>query len=193
MEAETRIVDSDGLLDAAFPEFSLVNPDMTVNLDLEGIAVSSKGGFWVINEGRGTVGDEDRPVESNNCIIKVAVDGTVEEVIKLPAEIDAIQFRFGFEGVAEQGDFLIVVFQRAWSDSENPRIGIYHTVDMTWKFVFYPLDEPLSPNGGWVGLSDISPLGYGEFMVVERDNQGSWQIIKLTDTHCVCRNEMIVW
>lgn len=29
-----------------------------------------------------------------------------------------------------------------------------------------------SQNGGWVGLSDISSLGGGQFLVVERDNQG---------------------
>jgi len=34
------------------------------------------------------------------------------------------------------------------------------------------LDEPESQNGGWVGLSDIAPLGNGQFLVLERDNQG---------------------
>lgn len=29
----------------------------------------------------------------------------------------------------------------------------------------------MSPNGGWVGLSDIATLGGGQFLVVERDNQ----------------------
>jgi hypothetical protein len=30
-----------------------------------------------------------------------------------------------------------------------------------------------SPNGGWVGLSEITALGNGEFAVVERDNQAN--------------------
>jgi len=42
----------------------------------------------------------------------------------------------------------------------------------TWQFMFYPLDAVASPNGGWVGLSDITALGAGKFMLLERDNQG---------------------
>ena len=30
---------------------------------------------------------------------------------------------------------------------------------------------PESPNGGWVGLSDITFVGDGKFLVLERDNQ----------------------
>ena len=41
----------------------------------------------------------------------------------------------------------------------------------TWTFVFFPLNAPESPNGGWVGLSDITFVGGGEFLVLERDNQ----------------------
>jgi hypothetical protein len=36
----------------------------------------------------------------------------------------------------------------------------------------YPLDEPESQYGGWVGLSDVESLGEGVFLVLERDNQG---------------------
>jgi len=38
--------------------------------------------------------------------------------------------------------------------------------------MFYPLDPVASPNGGWVGLSDITALGSNKFLVIERDNQG---------------------
>jgi Esterase-like activity of phytase len=39
--------------------------------------------------------------------------------------------------------------------------------------VFYPLDTYSSQfAGGWVGLSEITSLGNGEFMVLERDNRG---------------------
>merc|ERR1711998_350729 len=34
-------------------------------------------------------------------------------------------------------------------------------------------DAVESQNGGWVGLSDIAPLGNKQFLVLERDNQGS--------------------
>lgn len=62
--------------------------------------------------------------------------------------------------------------QRAWGGEKDPRLGIFNTATAEWKFVFYPLGQPESQNGGWVGLSDIAPLGGGEFMVLERDNQG---------------------
>ena len=178
VESATRIMDSNDILSAAFnPDdfegYVMVNDDKTVNIDPEGIALSHTGSLWIANEGRGTVGDEDRPIETRNFIIKVAADsGVIEELVTLPDEVNDIQVRFGFEGVAEQGDYLVVVIQRAWGEEENPRVGIYNTQDKTWKFVFYPLDERESQNGGWVGLSDIAPLGDGKFLVLERDNQG---------------------
>lgn len=83
----------------------------------------------------------------------------IEKVVLLPAELKEIQLRFGFEGVAEDGDYVVVAFQRAWGEDEYPRFGIYNSETGAWKFVFYPLGQPESQNGGWVGLSDIAPLG----------------------------------
>lgn len=169
---EMRVMDSDGVLAAAFPNSTLVNDDMTVNLDQEGIAVSREGGYWIANEGAGTVGDIENPVTTANFVVKVSTEGVIETVVTLPEEIDAIQVRFGFEGIAEYGDFIVVAFQRAWGEEANPRLGIYDTTSSTWKFVFYPLDTPSSQNGGWVGIGDLSPVGNGDFVVLERDNQG---------------------
>ncbi|MFP5305118.1 MAG: esterase-like activity of phytase family protein, partial [Gammaproteobacteria bacterium] len=59
-----------------------------------------------------------------------------------------------------------------WAGDQNPRIGIYDIAADSWSFVFYPLDAVESQNGGWVGLSDLTALGGGRFLVVERDNQG---------------------
>ena len=73
---------------------------------------------------------------------------------------------------------LFVLFQytscdsSAWGEESNPRIAVYDTVEGAWTYAFYPLDEPESLNGGWVGLSDIAPVGNGLFLVLERDNQG---------------------
>jgi hypothetical protein len=92
--------------------------------------------------------------------------------------VNAIQDRFGFEGVAEGQDALagkiVVAFQRAWvgEDTGYARLGIYDTADGKWSFVFYPLDAPESQNGGWVGISDIAPLPNGMFKVLERDDHG---------------------
>ena len=150
-----NIKDSNGIF-AAFPtpslEFSaedlaaMINEDDTVNIDQEGI-VAVEGGFWIAHEGRGTAGSESRPVESLNFLFKVDMEGVIEKVVSLPDEVNAIQLRFGFEGVTVEGDYVVVAFQRAWGEEANPRLGIYNTVDETWNFVFYPLDSAESQNG----------------------------------------------
>jgi hypothetical protein len=150
----------------------MINADGTVNLDPEGIAVASDGGFWIASEGAGTVAEATtRPITSHNLVVKIDASGTIERVITLPADLNDVQLRFGFEGIAESDGKLVVAFQRAWNGEANPRLGIYDLGNDSWSFVFYPLDTVASPNGGWVGLSDITALGNGQFLVVERDNQ----------------------
>lgn len=151
---------------------ALINNDKTVNIDPEGIAVASTGGFWVVSEGSGTVNDASRPINSLNFIFKTDASGVIEDVITLPAEVNDDQLRFGFEGVTEYNGSVYVAFQRAWGSDAHPRIGVYNTTNQTWSFFFYPLEPATSQNGGWVGLSDITSMGDGEFMVIERDNQG---------------------
>lgn len=151
---------------------ALVNADGSVNLDPEGIALASTGGFWIASEGSGTVGDAKRPIKSANLIFKLSASGVIEDIIQLPAAVNALQQRFGFEGVTESDGKLVVAFQRAWAGETQPRIGVYDLAAKTWQFMFYPLDAVTSPHGGWVGLSDITALGAGKFMLLERDNQG---------------------
>ena len=188
LDSELRITDADGVLaslavpdagavdpDANFDSLDLaamVNADQTVNLDPEGIAAAGDGGFWIASEGAGTVGDADRPVTSHNLVLKVSAAGVIERVITLPDALNAVQLRFGFEGIAESDGELVVAFQRAWDGEAHPRLGIYNLAAGSWRFVFYPLEAVASPNGGWVGLSDITALGGGEYLIVERDNQG---------------------
>lgn len=170
-----RISDSDGILAAALTAEEsaiLLNSDSTVNLDQEGIDVIGDGdGFWIASEGSGTVGDPDRPYETPNLLVRLDSMANIVEVITLPDEVNNIQARHGFEGVAVDGDNVVVTFQRAWDGESGPRLGLYNTATSSWKFVFYPLDEPESQNGGWVGLSDIESLGDGSFLILERDNQ----------------------
>jgi len=187
LQREIRITDPSGkiaALAATLPDVAsadafddsdlkaMVNADGSVNLDPEGIAVASAGGFWVASEGSGTVGDAAYPVKTANLIFKLSASGVIEDIIALPADVNAKQMRFGFEGVAESDGKLVVAFQRAWKGETSPRIGVYDLTAKTWQFMFYPLEKVSSPNGGWVGLSDITALGGGKFMLVERDNQG---------------------
>jgi len=156
---------------------ALINADNSVNIDPEGIAQASDGGFWVASEGSGSqpAYEPGRPITSLNFIFKTDASGVIEDVITLPDAVNAGQRRFGFEGIAEYDGAAYVAFQRTWSElgdaAGTVRIGVYDVTAGTWSFLFYTLDAPESPNGGWVGLSDITSLGNGEFLVVERDNQ----------------------
>lgn len=149
---------------------ALVNADGTVNIDPEGIAIASNGGFWIASEGyNGTAKDPN--ITSANLIFKVSATGIIEDIIQLPTGVNAKQTGNGYEGIAEADGKLVVAFQRAWTGDSHPRIGVYDLTTKTWSFLFYPLDLPTSPNGGWVGLSEIMALGSNRFAVIERDNQ----------------------
>ncbi|MEB3357305.1 MAG: esterase-like activity of phytase family protein [Synechococcales bacterium] len=182
LTSATTIKDTNGVFAAVQPfgDFTaedldiLINGDNTVNIDPEGIAATEDGFLWIASEGEGTVGDPARPIESLNFLFKVnAADGAIAQVVTLPDELNNIQSRFGLEGVAYDNGLLVAVLQRAWGDDPNPRVLVYDTNTSEWVGdYFYPLDEVESQNGGWVGLSDIAPLGDGRFLVLERDNQG---------------------
>ena len=70
---------------------------------------------------------------------------------------------------------MYVAFQREWEAAGDPdnfvRIGRYDTANDAWTFAYYEIGDPTSPNGGWVGLSEIVSLGARRFAVIERDNQ----------------------
>lgn len=151
---------------------AMINADKTVNIDPEGIALARGGGFWVASEGAGTVGDAANPVNSLNFLFKTDTNGVIEQVVTLPPAVNAMQLRFGFEGVAEYEGKLYVAFQRKWGSDPGVRIGIYDVAHASWEFAFYNLDPVVSQNGGWVGLSELTSLGNGKFLVIERDNQG---------------------
>ncbi len=171
--AEIRIVDTDGVL-ASLPLGTLpegtVNEDKTVNIDPEGIAKLADGSFWIASEGKGSL--IDGPVTSMNVLIETDANGVIQQAVTLPTEVNLLQRNNGFEGLAEYDGKLYVAFQRAWQTEDKVRIGIYDINAQSWSFLFYTLDTPESQNGGWVGLSEITALDNGEFVVIERDNQG---------------------
>ncbi|WP_133405404.1 esterase-like activity of phytase family protein [Parashewanella tropica] len=150
---------------------AMVNEDKTVNLDPEGIAMAANGGFWLVSEGSGTVGDKKKPVNSVNLLLKLNKDAEITRAHRLPEALENVQLRFGFEGVTESDGKVVIAMQRAWNDEETVRIAKFDPSNTSWKFFNYTLDEPKSQNGGWVGLSEITALKDGEFLVVERDNQ----------------------
>lgn len=173
LQEEIVLKDDLGKLAQIAPE--LVDEQGTVNLDLEGIAVREDSGFWAVSEGSGSTDDPNRPVTLPNLLLRLSSSGLIEEVVILPAETNDRQRRFGFEGVASVGagrtEQVYVAFQREWAGDPDNKVRIGRYADGKWRFFYYELEQPTSPNGGWVGLSELTFLGGDEFAVIERDNQ----------------------
>ena len=131
-------------------------------IDMEGITLDGDGGFFVASEGR-----TDRMIPHR--IYHIGSDGNIEDEISLPAELLAVERRFGFEGITKVGDTLWMVVQREWADDPENHIKIvaYDLETEEWGAVRY---EKAAPEKGWVGMSEI--VADGDFIyVVERDNQ----------------------
>lgn len=131
-------------------------------LDVEGIALAGDGGFWLASEGR-----TDRLTP--HAILRVDGKGEIRQEIGLPAELLNHEIRFGFEGIAVQGDLLWLAVQREWKDDPKGMVKLvaYNTKEKTWGAVHYPLE---AADGGWVGLSEITIHGDHGY-IVERDNK----------------------
>lgn len=139
------------------------NGETAQKLDLEGITLDGEGGFWLANEG-----DSDKLVP--HALIRVNAEGEIEDEVGFPVGLLAGQKRFGAEGVAKVGDTLWVALQREWGDDEKGSVKLlaYNTESEEWGAVRYPLEA--APEGGWVGLSEITVHGDYAY-IVERDNQ----------------------
>ena len=131
-------------------------------LDLEGITLDGEGGYWLASEGR-----TDRVIP--HAIYHVNADGEIEAEISLPAELLAVEKRFGFEGITKVGDTLWMAVQREWADdpADHVKLVAYNIASKEWGAVHYP---KAAADTGWVGLSEIVAQG-DFFYVVERDNQ----------------------
>ncbi|NDW53732.1 esterase-like activity of phytase family protein [Aliiroseovarius sp. PrR006] len=134
-------------------------------LDLEGITLDGKGGFYVASEGR-----TERLIP--HAIYHVNADGSIKNLkgeIGIPPELAAVEKRFGFEGITKVGDTLWMAVQREWKDDPKNHVKLvaYNLETKEWGAVHYPKAEPAT---GWVGLSEI--VAHGDyFYVIERDNQ----------------------
>ena len=142
--------------------------------DLEGVAARAEGGFWVASEGRTNAGSS-RP----NLIVRLDATGAVLAAVPLPPGVTAGANSSGFEGIAVTGtdagddEVVWVAVQREWADDPSGlvKLGRYDVASGVWSFAHYPLDAVESPNGGFVGLSELTLLADGRLAVVERDNQ----------------------
>lgn len=152
-ETPARIVEATRVTRGGFP---------AQKLDMEGIALDGEGGFWVASEGR-----TGRMIPHG--IYHVDGDGEIQEEIALPAELLAVEKRFGFEGITKIGDTLWIAVQREWKDDPENHVKLvaYNLKTEEWGAVHY---QKAAPEKGWVGLSEI--VAFGEHVyVIERDNQ----------------------
>ena len=143
------------------------NGDAAQKLDLEGITLDGEGGFWLANEG-------DAAKLVPHALLHVDAEGAIIGEVGLPVELLAGQTRFGTEGVAAVGtgedQVLWVAMQREWGDDDKGFVKLlaYTPALKSWGAVRYPLEA--APEGGWVGLSEITVHGDYAY-IVERDNQ----------------------
>ncbi|WP_343559748.1 esterase-like activity of phytase family protein [Kiloniella sp. b19] len=136
------------------------------NLDIEGIAQDADGSFWLASEGHP---EKDRA----NRLLHVKADGELMETIELPDSLLEGWKRFGLEGVAVDGERIVMAVQREWGNDPKGLVKLisYDRGTGAFHVVHYPLDATESPAGGWVGLSEIVSSGNGSFLLIERDNQ----------------------
>ncbi|SPF79340.1 hypothetical protein PRI8871_01135 [Pseudoprimorskyibacter insulae] len=149
------------------------NGDAAQKLDMEGITLDGKGGFYVASEGR-----LERAIP--HAIYHVNKDGLIKTnsgEIVIPPALMSVEKRFGFEGITKVGDTLWMAVQREWKDDPKNHVKLvsYNLETEEWGAVLYPKAEPAT---GWVGLSEI--VAHGDyFYVIERDNQiGSAAVTK---------------
>lgn len=140
-------------------------------LDLEGITLDGKGGFYVASEGR-----TERLIP--HAIYHVSADGLIKTnkgETGIPAELAAVEKRFGFEGITKVGNTLWMAVQREWKDdpANHVKLVAYNLETREWGAVRYQKAEP---GTGWVGLSEITAHG-DHVYIVERDNQHDFRAV----------------
>ncbi|RYE63801.1 MAG: alkaline phosphatase, partial [Oxalobacteraceae bacterium] len=134
-------------------------------LDIEGIALDGKGGFWLASEG-------DSAKFVGHGIYNVSAKGEIKSEIALPAELLAGETRFGLEGITTTGSgddlTLWMAIQREWKDDPKGQVKLlsYKPKSKEWAVVRYPLEKT---EKGWVGLSEITARG-DYLYIIERDN-----------------------
>ncbi|WP_117194066.1 esterase-like activity of phytase family protein [Rhizobium terrae] len=135
-------------------------------LDIEGIALDGKGGFWLASEG-------DAAKLTGHGLYNVTAKGEIRTEIGLPADLLSGETRFGFEGITTVGSgddmVLWMAAQREWKDDPKGTVKLlsYKPKSKEWGAVRYPIEKA---DAGWVGLSEITARGDYVY-IIERDNQ----------------------
>lgn len=131
-------------------------------LDLEGITLDGKGGFWLASEGK-------TKKQVPHAIYHVNAAGEIDRTLNFPEALLKYEKRFGSEGITLIGDSLWIAIQRQWADDPENTVKLvsYNLKTNTWGAVRYPTEAATK---GWVGLSEITAHD-DEVYIIERDNQ----------------------
>ena len=171
----------------------------TGNFDPEGIAIAPDDTLWIASEGNRTGSRLNRILQldrSGTVMKEIFLPEEIEDCRAL--ERDKVDGNIGshsagFEGIAvletKTGYKLLVPQQRGWDytteecealdddpDGSNPsepaftRIWIYDPATGDWDFVPWEL-APVPANAAWAGLSEITAVDDGSYMLIERDNR----------------------
>ncbi|MEZ5287254.1 MAG: esterase-like activity of phytase family protein [Vicinamibacterales bacterium] len=180
----------------------------TGDYDPEGIAIAPDLSLWVASEGNASDSRPNRlmKVDPASGLVLAEVGLPAEIVACRAATTGTVPRRTlgsGFEGVTvlpgEGGRYrLAVAQQRGWNyttpecedldddaggfnalgEPNWTRIWIYDPFTGAWSHVAWEL-AALTPNAAWIGLSEITRLPEGDFIVVERDNlTGDFAVLK---------------
>ncbi|SFA77747.1 Esterase-like activity of phytase [Amycolatopsis marina] len=149
-------------------ELQITRDGAPVTYDAEGIAALRDGGYWLAAEGKPKDG-------IRNLLVRLDSRGVVRQEVALPPGVEAGASSNGFEGVAVvghgRGEQVWVAVQREWRDNRPGEVTFARYTPATgeWAFAAYALET--APDGGWVGLSELTALDDDTLLVLERDNQ----------------------
>jgi len=176
----------------------------TGNYDPEGIAIAPDGSFWIASEGNK---DDSRPnrllqVDSSTGAVLQEIGLPSEILACRAASEETATLGSGFEGLAVQGDAsgyrLLVAQQRGWNYTNSAcedldddaggldangqplrtRIWTYDPVSGDWGHIGWEL-AAVPEHASWVGLSEISVMPNGAYVLIERDNRsGDFAVTK---------------
>ncbi len=176
------------------------------NYDPEGIAIAPDKALWIASEGND---DDSRPnlllkTDFNGNVL--AEIGLPQEVLDCrKASTKRGTLGSGFEGVAvlrhpasHPGYRLVVAQQRGWDyttpecedldddagglnangEPNRTRLWIYDPKTNAWDHIAWEL-APKPANASWVGLSEITEVPGGDYILIERDNRtGDFAVLK---------------
>jgi hypothetical protein len=201
--AESNIFHIDASQQPAVITSSTTIDGGTGNYDPEGIDVAPDGTYWIASEGNRSGSRPNRLLQVMPDGTLISEIGLPAEIEACRAAADFPTRGSGFEGIAvledSAGDYtLLIAQQRGWdystpgcealddddgglNDNGQPnrtRLWTYDPDTGVWGNIAWEL-APLTENGSWIGLSEVTVGPRDTLVLIERDNRtGDWTGLK---------------